>query len=270
MIIDTHTHIGTSLGFDMREEYILYMMKEYHIDHCIISNSDCVTHDHSQNPIPKEFLSSHIVTNESAIKFAYENKGKISVALWVNPYEQSAPIDKMIEQNRDVICAIKFHPYHSNLRFDSELIDNYIKLAQKHSLTVVTHTGDGECDNVKLVYNVAKKYPDVDFVMVHMGLGTDNSEAIDLISRLPNLYGDTTWVSIESTLKFLEVCGNDKIIFGSDAPIDGKDTYLDNGKGERSLYQAYFNEFKTMVDAETYDKIMYKNAVKLFKLKDIK
>ena len=97
---------------------------------------------------------------------------------------------------------------------------------------------------------------------------TVQNEAIDLISKLPNLYGDTTWVSIESTLRFLEVCGDDKIVFGSDAPIDGKDTYLDNGKGDRSLYQAYFNEFKDMVSAETYDKIMYKNAQKLFNIKD--
>lgn len=114
---------------------------------------------------------------------------------------------------------------------------------------------------------MAKSYPDVNFVMVHMGLGTDNSQAIELIAKLPNLYGDTTWVSVDSTLKFLSICGDDKLLFGSDAPIDGKDTYLDNGKGDRSLYQAYFNEFKDMVSKQTYDKIMYKNAMKLFDIK---
>ena len=269
MIIDTHTHIGTSLGFDMREEHILYMMKEYGVDHCIISNADCATHDHSQNPIPKEYLTDEITANITAIRFAKENKGKISVALWSNPYEDEKPVEELIVNNRDLICAVKFHPYHSALKFDSDEIDRYIKLAQKYSLPVVTHTGNGECDSVTLVYEVAKKYPDVNFVMVHMGLGTYNKEAIDLISKLPNLYGDTTWVSVESTLRFLEICGSDKIVFGTDAPIDGKDTYLTNGNGDRSLYQAYFNEFKDMVDDETYQKIMYKNAKKLFNIKDI-
>lgn len=32
-----------------------------------------------------------------------------------------------------------------------------------------------------------------------------------------------------------------KMMFGSDAPIDGLDTYLCNKKGERSIYQDYFN-----------------------------
>lgn len=269
MIIDTHTHIGISLGFNMKEEHILYMMKEYSIDHCIVSNTECVTHDHTQQPIPEFLRQNHVDTNRKVIDFARKNEGKISVALWVNPYESTDTIEQLLKDNLDIVKAIKFHPYHSKLHFDSELIDNYIKLAQKYSLPVVTHTGNGDCDNVKLVYEVAKNYPDVNFVMVHMGLGTDNSEAIELISKLPNLYGDTTWVSIESTLRFLEVCGDNKIMFGSDAPIDGKDTYLNNGKGDRSLYQAYFNEFKSMVDKKTYDKIMYKNAQKLFNLKDI-
>lgn len=268
MIIDTHTHIGTMLNFDMREEHITYMMKQYSIDHCIVSNSECATHDHHQNPIPKEFIKNHIDTNARVIKFARENKGKISVALWVNPREDVSTIEPLIKENSDIIKAIKFHPFHSKLRFDSEEIDRYIKLAQKYRLPVVTHTGDGECDDVRLVYEVAKKYPQVNFVMVHMGLGTDNKEATKLISQLPNLYGDTTWVSVESTLRFLEICGDEKIVFGSDAPIDGKDTYLDNGKGDRSLYQSYFNEFKDMVSPDTYQKIMYKNAQKLFNIKD--
>lgn len=268
MIIDTHVHIGTMLNFDMREEHITYMMKEYGINHCIVSNSECATHDHFQNPIPKKYLKSHVETNLRVIDFARKNEGKITVALWVNPYEDVSTIEPLIKENGDIAKAIKIHPFHSNLKFNSEEVESYIRLAQKYRLPVVTHTGDGECDDVELVYEMAKKYPQVNFVMVHMGLGTDNKKAIDLISKLPNLYGDTTWVSIESTLRFLEICGDDKIVFGSDAPIDGKDTYLNNGKGDRSLYQAYFNEFKDMVSEETYSKIMYTNAQKLFNIKD--
>ena len=60
--------------------------------------------------------------------------------------------------------------------------------------------------------------------MVHLGLGTDHELAIKLISKLPNLYGDTTWVNAKDTLKAIKVCGVDKIMFGSDNPIDGLET----------------------------------------------
>lgn len=72
---------------------------------------------------------------------------------------------------------------------------------------------------------------------------------------------------IESTLKAIQKWGSEKILFGSDNPIDGKDTYLHNPKGDRSLYQQYFNEFKTMVNKADYDNIMYKNAERLFGIK---
>ena len=100
--------------------------------------------------------------------------------------------------------------------------------------------------------------------MVHMDLGSDNSQAIELLGKLPNLYGDTTWVPVESTLKAINKWGSEKILFGSDNPIDGKDTYLNDKFGNRSLYQQYFNEFKTMVSKQAYDNIMYKNAERLF------
>lgn len=114
---------------------------------------------------------------------------------------------------------------------------------------------------------MAKKYPNTNFVMVHLGLGSDNKEAIELCKAQKNLYGDTTWVSVKSTLEFIDKCGSERIMFGSDSPIDGKDTYAFNFKGERSLYQEYFGEFKEMISKEDYENIMWRNACRLFSIK---
>ena len=74
-------------------------------------------------------------------------------------------------------------------------------------------------------------------------------------------------VPVESTLKAIKKWGSEEILFGSDNPIDGKDTYLHNKTGDRSLYQQYFNEFQAMVSKEDYENIMYKNAERLFGIK---
>ena len=100
-----------------------------------------------------------------------------------------------------------------------------------------------------------------------MGLGTDNKEAIELLGKLPNLYGDTTWVPIESTVQAVKLYGSKKIFFGSDNPIDGVDTYQNNPKGEPSVYQRYFNELEELIGKENYDNIMFKNAQKVFNIK---
>ena len=106
--------------------------------------------------------------------------------------------------------------------------------------------------------------PDVDFVMVHMGLGTDNKEAVELIGKLPNLYGDTTWVPVETTLEVIKRYGSKKLMFGSDMPIDGVDTYACNPKGERSLYQDYFHVLPEKISKEAYEDLMWRNAAEVF------
>ena len=266
MIIDTHVHIGTSLNFNMTEEQVLYSMEEYGIDKVIISNSEAASHDHDRKLLPREYQVSAAECLRRCLDFARKNSGRIYVAVWVKPSVErvSRELENLIAENLDLIKAIKFHPYHSGVSFASDACREYIKLAEKYSLAVLTHTGNCEDDSPRRVYEMAKEFPEVPFVMVHLGLGTDNKEAIELCGKCENLYGDTTWVSTASALEFLRVCGDDKLLFGSDNPIDGKDTYKENGFGERSLYQEYFGEFREQVSPETYEKIMSKNAERLF------
>ncbi len=269
MIIDTHVHIGDMIGFRLTKEDVLYSMKQYGITHSIVSTLNAAEFDHKLRPIPPKFLHSQIECLHEVVDFAKQYPRQISAAVWVRPFNETADtaLYRAIEENRQYITAVKFHPYHSNVPFDSKQNEPFIEMAEHFRLPVVTHTGGSDAASCVRVYNMAKKYPHTNFVMVHMGLGTDNQEAIALISQLPNLYGDTTWVPVKSTLQLIQKAGIDKVLFGSDSPIDGPDTYLHNRAGERSLYQEYFHEFKNMVSPDEYDKIMYQNAVSVFRMK---
>ena len=64
----------------------------------------------------------------------------------------------------------------------------------------------------------------------------------------------------------MKKAGIEKIFFGSDSPIDGLDTYHHNRKGEKSIYQDYFNKLPLLLGKEEYDMLMWKNAVDFFGL----
>lgn len=268
MIIDTHVHIGTGLGFNMTEEDVIYSLDKYNIAYALVSNTEVASHDHERTLIPAEFQKGQIECLARTLKFARENQDKIGVLHWVKPMEEiTSELKNLIEANLDLIKGIKFHPYHAGCAFTSPECRKYIDLAAEYNLPVVSHTGTGYDDNPQRLFEMAELYPDTNFVMVHLGLGSDNKEAIELCAKRKNLYGDTTWVSTKSALEFISKCGDDRLVFGSDSPIDGKDTYLNNGRGDRSLYQEYFNEYRNEVSEETYRKIMHKNAEKLFNIK---
>ena len=272
MIIDTHVHTGFFVSpekiVDMSEGVVLESIKRHNIDFAIVSNSaeevDCLL-----QPIPKERQKTQEQAFLEAINFARNNMNKIGIMPWIKPASETADerLEELIKENRDIVYGIKVHPFHSDIEFDSERVEPYIELAKKYNLPVAVHTADYDKASPMRVYNMAKKYPDVNFIMVHMGLCTDNKEAIDLLGKLPNLYGDTTWVPLESTVEIVKRYGSKKLFFGSDSPIDGVDTYTKNNKGEPSLYLRYFNELEDIIGSEAYADIMYRNAMEFFGIK---
>ena len=269
MIIDTHVHIGHMIGFNMKEKDVLYSMEKYGVDFSLVSNIEGAEFSRKGHKVPRIFQKSQNRILRKTIDFARGNPDKIGVLAWVKLYSEQPDeeFENLIKNNRKIIYGLKLHPFHSLTAPDDEKAEPYYELAEKYNLAVVSHTGGCEQARSIHLYNAAKKHPDINFVMVHMDLGTDNKEALDLLGELPNLYGDTSWVPLKTTLEAVKRHGSEKMLFGSDNPIDGRDTYQYNKWGERSLYQEYFNEFRTLVSQEDYDNIMYKNAEKVFGIK---
>ena len=270
MIIDTHVHIGgEKVGFDMTEEMVLAAMDKYRIDYALVSNGDAVEVNHEQKPIPTKLQVSQENALRRVLAFAQKHPKEIGVAVWVKPLtEQVTPeLEQIISNNLNHIHAIKLHPFHSNISPTDAKVTPYLELARRYGLAVVSHTGGCEEAEPQHVYEAAIRYPEIPFVMVHMGLGSDNKEALKLLGKAENLYGDTTWVPMQTTIEAIRRYGSKKLLFGSDMPIDGVDTYLCNPRGERSVYQDYFHVIPKQIDAESYADLMYRNAERVFRIK---
>lgn len=269
MLIDTHVHTGGSaLNFHMTDDMVLEFMKKYGVDYAMVSNCDAAEADSKQKMLPDNLQVTQEQAFKSNLAFAQKHPDKICLALWVKPNLQSATpeLETLIKDNLDYVKAIKLHPYHSNISPTDKRVLPFLELAQKYGLAVVSHTGGCENASPTNLAKAAKMFPSVPFVMVHMGLGSDNKEAINLLPKVQNLYGDTTWVPLETTVEVVKLCGSKKIMFGTDAPIDGVDTYKCNPKGDRSLYQDYFQKLSTVIGNRAYNDIMYGNAIRILKL----
>lgn len=267
MIIDTHVHIGgEAVGFHMTEQMVLESIEKYHIDYALVSNGDAGEMTHKQELLPDEMQITQEKALERVLAFARQYPEKIGVAVWVKPYLQglTKELENMIQENLDIIYAVKLHPFHSDISPTDEKVLPYLSLAEKYHLAVVSHTGGCEAADPVHLYEAAKLFPKVPFVMVHMGLGTDNRAALDLLGKADNLYGDTTWVPMSTTIEAIKRYGSKKMLFGSDSPIDGVDTYFCNPKGERSLYQDYFYALPEKISEDSYADLMYRNAIRIF------
>ncbi|MFA9424204.1 MAG: amidohydrolase family protein, partial [Sedimentibacter sp.] len=154
-------------------------------------------------------------------------EGKLKALFWIRPYSEVAdiPLEKYLKMNRKWFVGLKVHPRCANLKFSVENYHSYLELCKKLSLPFCIHTERDGFSNIEYIYNVAKQYPDVNFVAIHMEMGTNHRDAIQYIKECPNLYGDTTMVEIDDVINAIRLCGSKKILFGTDAVVFGEGSY---------------------------------------------
>jgi predicted TIM-barrel fold metal-dependent hydrolase len=110
-------------------------------------------------------------------------------------------------------CGIKVH------RSDAPITREICRAARRYRLPVL-YDVMGEIATVQLL---ATEYPDVDFIIPHLGTFSDRWDQqlsfIDHLVRHPNIYTDSSGVKRHDLLKMAyERAGAHKIIFGSDGP----------------------------------------------------
>ncbi|MCP4131189.1 MAG: amidohydrolase family protein [bacterium] len=255
-ILDSHTHIGAVSRFNLPGSTLLESMGQYEIDFALVSNLEGIEFD-PESGSPRDFLSQ-IEVNTKTLDLIKKNPGLLKGLFWIKPNTEgfSSEVKQFLTENRDYFAGFKAHPFHSKLAITHEKYRAYLEFADANGIPFAVHTAADSYSGPGFVYEAARYYRNINFVMVHMGLDTNNREAIDLIKKLPNLYGDTSWVSKEAILKALQECGSEKILFGSDSPIDGIDTYKN--------YITLIHELAKTVSREHMDALLYKNAARVF------
>lgn len=227
MILDAHTHIGAAAGFTMPSSRLVAAMDRAGVDRAWVSHCGGVEVDSDLRPVRPGPFGRQLAAARATARVVAANPGRFEGLLWIKPATEgfNAAVADFMQAHRQAFLGFKVHPYHSDTRFDDARIAPYLEFADAFGLVVLVHTAVQENSSPSMVARVAQRYPGASFVMAHLGLATDNAEAIGLLGSVPNLYGDTTWVPFDHVVTALNAGGDGRLLFGSDAPIDGVHTY---------------------------------------------
>lgn len=244
VIIDTHTHINHGSVFDTKvnETYaadlktLCEIAKNANIEKMFCSTFSSVS---SCEDVVEE--------NEYMYRIAKENE---SIYQWVviDPRNEKTftQAGKMLKSYKCV--GIKLHPVNHKYSLD-EYGDKLFSFASKYNAIVQIHP---ETD-ADYIIPFANKYPNVIFIMAHMGSydSTSYARAINnAINR--NVYIDTSGIAswrnliVEYTVK---EAGSDRILFGTDTYAAG----FQRGRIEYAL-----------ISEQDKENILFNNAKTLF------
>lgn len=254
IIVDTHTHIGYWPNLKTAENNLVASCQDFNISFALVS------FDGSEFLHERGRLINQIEASKKCLKFINDNE-HFGMLIWIRPHLEKnyQDVDNFIAKHRDKIYGLKFHPFLSRMRINDQRLYPYFDIAKKYNLPILVHTASDQYSNIKYLVRAAKSFKELNFVAAHLELQTDNLEALKALKDNENIYGDTAWVNMNSLIEAKNLGVLNKIMFGSDNPIDGYET-LNN-----PLYQSYFNNEIELTKKELQN-LMYKTAIKVYKL----
>lgn len=278
MIIDSHIHygIGSSWG-KFTPDFVLDIISDS-VDFAICSNLEGID---SLN------LKSELDCNLDMIRTARKYEKLLPLAVCQVDKSLDASVIKYLLTEYPEFIGLKFHPECEKLPANSSKYDKYLEAARKFNKPCLYHSGHikSRFSSPALIYEKAKQFPDVPIILGHLSTGPKDSHiaAIKILldSILTNsalLYCDVSWMDFGTgkfddvilLIKLLKNSPNgdftDRILWASDAPIgefnQSKESYEKHLEHFKFQINKYFN------DDELLNKILYKNACELYKLKN--
>ncbi|HKN90669.1 MAG TPA: amidohydrolase family protein [Acidimicrobiia bacterium] len=144
--------------------------------------------------------------------------------VWVAP--GATPVEEVADRLADGFVGIKLHPTLDGYPGDDPALDPYLKVAAAAGRPVAVHSAPGDADP-NHIRRLAERHPSVPVILYHTYLGPAEGRrrAVKYLGEHPNLYLETSWCRWKAVVRFVEAVGPERVLFGSDASVDGPAHY---------------------------------------------
>jgi predicted TIM-barrel fold metal-dependent hydrolase len=145
--------------------------------------------------------------------------------VWVRPGTPLLEVRRLLAHGR---VGLKLHPNVDGYDADDRWLDRHLRLAAGHGVPAAIHSapGHGDPDRIR---RLAERHPDVPVILYHTFLGPyeGRRRAVAHALRVPNLVLETSWCKVDEVRWIIDQVGAHRVIFGSDAAVDGPRHFVD-------------------------------------------
>lgn len=205
MIIDNHVHVGWYRDGYHAPKEIWEAETAAGVDEiCVSSTSTCA--------------ELYDIVIEEMIELKRLGGSRVHPILWITPQMlKSEKIDKMFLSDIEW-QGIKIHPEaHNEWSNTKALTSRAINIAVKRKIPFMIHTGEDVVANAITFENYYAEYPQLQFILAH---GKPFQQALNMLKKYNNITIDSAFMNAKDVNRFCKADFPDKIIFGSDAPIN--------------------------------------------------
>jgi uncharacterized protein len=206
MIIDSHCHAGKGDGltgpWDTAAPLDAYLRR-------------AASAGIEKTVLLPAFHSNYRVANREVARIVRRDPRRFYGYAMVHPSRDAGRVDLMVREavERWGFRGIKVH------RHDARITREICETARRLAVPIL-YDVMGEASGIDLI---APEYPDVSFIIPHLGSFSDDWRAqrvvVDQLGRYPNVHADTSGVRrFDLLVEAVAAGGPEKILFGTDGP----------------------------------------------------
>ena len=236
MIIDSHNHMGKRKGVDFAADSMIEWMDKAGVDACLVTSQ--------VEAINNDYIA------EMQLKF----ENRIFGYAVVNPWDYIAE-EELERCFRDLnLYGLKLNPLRHGFALDRHsIVDPLFEICERYDKPILVH-GQSDMFNMPGKFDeMAETFPNVKIILAHIGEPDAIDAAIRVVNRRENVYVDTAGIQLSTLKRAVNEIDPNKILMGTDAPW-----------GDFNLSIELVE--KATEDEEIRQKILGKNAARLFKL----
>jgi uncharacterized protein len=268
-LIDVHVHLNNYHESGRRPtaenvQELLAKMDDVGVDHAVVITSYKIDMD---RPSAEEIVELLADTKRMTVVEGLRWRG-----------EQRTDLFSLEERIRDgLIKGIKLYPGYDHYPINDPSLETVFRIAAKHDVPVMIHTGDTYSKTAKvrmahplLVDDIAVDYPDVRFVMCHLG-NPWFQDAAEVLYKNDNVFADISGLTlgefsydferyVAMRLKDMITYMGDpgkQLMYGTDWPLVRMKPYV------KLLHELQLTE-------EQLENVSWRTAARLFKIDESK
>lgn len=207
MIVNPHAHIGDTVVFDAEnfEDDLIAAMDKNGIDASIV--------------MPSAGARNPAAVHDRIAQMADDYPGRIFGMIQYNPHSPPGELEQ--EAQRCVkelgFVGIKIHPLGGAVNPLGNDGQRICRIAHDLQIPVMIHTGTGVPWALpSLSIPLARKYPDINFILAHSGMMIYTMEAWVAADVCPNIYLETSWCAAHDIAHLIRTLGPQRVMWGGD------------------------------------------------------
>lgn len=206
-VIDAHVTLGRVDHLDVAAEELLTRMDASGVDIAVLS------------PDPREVAVAHREGHHRLRALSARHPGRLLTYATANPWYGSEGVVELARSLDDGAVAVKFDPARQGFQPVDSIVDPFVEVARERGVPVYVHTGTPVHATPFQVAALARRFPDVAFILGRCGKTDFKTDGFAALAATPNLYGDTAHDFPLTGMSAQLAAAPDRVVFSSDFPF---------------------------------------------------